>query len=261
MRLQDDLRAAVDDTPLPRFDLDRVIRRARARRTRSRLLAGVAGAVAITAVSAGGYVTAAGWLAGAPDGRVGAPPPATLDPWATQPAATAETRTPEQETAERLTAALRSLPPSLQVPTDGSARSNHVTSGWRPHYSAAWRVGHLRYTIMILADKPDYSCAPGEDPNGCLPNRDENGIMHVHRCHCGELDRGERHRQASTDSQRATGRRPHRSQDSRLDAVSVGRRAATDEGPGVRTGSVRPVPRGIAAFGRRRSRCSVPTAA
>jgi hypothetical protein len=184
MRLQDDLRAAVDDAPPPLFELDQIIRRGRARRTRSRLLFGTAGLLAVTLAGAAGYATATGWLSGAPADRVGTPTRPTPAP----PAGTTEAPSPEQMTVERLTAALGGLPPSLRVPADGSVRFRHhadvdggSTGEPRPYFSAAWSADHLRFTITVKPDTlaADDDCAPGQDPNGCVGHRDENGLMYV----------------------------------------------------------------------------------
>jgi hypothetical protein len=183
MRLQDDLRAAVDDAPPPLFDLDQLIRRGRARRTRSRLVVGAAGLVALSLAGTAGYVTATGWLAGA-GGQVGTPSQTTP---ARPPVAT-KAPSPEQATAERLTAALGDLLPQLRVPADGSARfTYHPNMGGqpasqpRPYYSAAWKADHLRFTVTVMPATltADDDCSPGEDPNGCLGSRDENGVMFV----------------------------------------------------------------------------------
>ena len=198
MGLPNDLHAAVEHAPPPRYDLDQLIRRGRARRMRSGVFATVGAFAVVGLVLTAGYATAAGFRSAGP-GQVGsqqpgAPPaapeltapmspPASDIPWSVRPEPVYDASPAEQANADRLTAALAQLPAELRIPTDGSVRfvvRHEATLG--TYYVTNWDVDGLHFTISIQSYTPgsdDDACAPGEDPNGCAGDRDANGIMYV----------------------------------------------------------------------------------
>jgi len=199
MGLTNDLRAAVEHAPPPRFDLDQLISRGRARKVRSGVFAAVGAFAVVSLVLVAGYATAAGFRSAGP-GQVGsqqpgAPPaapesaaPATPTPttspsrWV-RPEAAYDASPAERANAARLTAALAQLPAELRIPTDGSVRFvvyHEATLG--AYYVTSWDVDGMHFSISIQSYTPgsdDDDCRPGEDPNGCAGDRDANGIMYV----------------------------------------------------------------------------------
>ena len=200
MGLPNDLRAAVEHAPPPRFDLDQLISRGHARRVRSGVFGAVAAFAAVGLILAAGYATAAGLRSAGPgqlgSQQPGAPPaapelaaPATPTPTASpsrwvRPEAVYDASPAEQANAARLTAALAQLPADLGAPTDGIAQFvvyREPTLG--TYYVAIWDVDGMRFSTSIHFYRPgpgeDDDCSPGEDPNGCAGDRDANGIMYV----------------------------------------------------------------------------------
>ncbi len=196
MGLPNDLHAAVEHAPPPRYDLDQLIRRGRSRKVRSGVFATVGAFALVGLVLTAGYATAAGFRsagparlarssrghrplrrswphrradAGRPRGGSG---PGRVRP---QPGRAGERgpahRRPGPAAGraagpDRRQRAIRRTPPS----SERHVLRSHL-GGRRP------ALRHL-HPVLLRAGEDD-ECAPGEDPNGCAGDRDANGIMYV----------------------------------------------------------------------------------
>lgn len=187
MGLTDELRTAVESPPPPRFDLDDLIQRGRSRRTRSRVLLGVAGFVAVAMVTVGVYAaTGALRPAGRPAHQAAAPAAAPSSPTEITPSNTF-TQSATDATAQRLTAALAGLPKSLHIPSDVQFNYHAGAGGGTlPYYNVHWQVNGVMAYIDIfdepMPDPHENACGPGSrgDPTyGCTHTIDVNGTTYV----------------------------------------------------------------------------------
>ena len=181
MGLTEEMRAAVEAPPPSGIDLDDLVQRGRARRTRSRAtigLAGVAGFVAVALTSVGVYSVTASPHVNRPNVPVAGPPPGAVT--TTHPAWVS----PTEKIIQQLTAALHTFPASLHVPADVTVHYGGTGAGAASHgyYYAAWNSGGVNYVIDVFvydpADPNQNACDPGSrgDPSlGCDRNIDEFG--------------------------------------------------------------------------------------
>ena len=173
MGLSNDLRAAVELAPPPRFDLDQLIRRGRVRKVRSDLVAGSGRSRRWAWSSRPGYAIAAGLQSAGPEpgrlaaagraarrggvDRAGEPDagPSQFPRWVNPDSPATEVTPAEQANAARLTAALGQLPAELRVPTDGSVHIRPAPPSGAGHVLlGGWDAGGLYVNVIHPRPEP-----------------------------------------------------------------------------------------------------------